>query len=335
MSVMGGAAKLAKVVTSDELEENGGPYRLAGRVATPVHGFSDGDRSISGGRVQPVYIVSQSDIDDGVFSLKSGASRPMADIAVVGGANRTIAGTVAIPVYVTGGNLGANYIDTVLGLNPIAYWPLNETAGSTAVNAEGTAARNGTYAASPTLNAITGPDGVNGAVHFDGANQFLDIYSASLEAAFDKDTFSISFWMRTNWQALGSGEEIIILRSDSNNQVRIFRAGAANAIQLFYNGSGTNKSRTDSDAKDTNTWYHYVLTVDVTGADEHKAYRDGSQLGLTLTGLGSWAGSWATTRVNVAANSQVPSLTYEGYMAHVAFFDYVLTPAQVLELATI
>jgi len=52
------------------------------------------------------------------------------------------------------------YINKVLSIQPnnlLAYWPLNETSGTNADNAEGTATRDGTYTG-VDLNQIAGPD---------------------------------------------------------------------------------------------------------------------------------------------------------------------------------
>ena len=77
------------------------------------------------------------------------------------------------------------YIQKVLGIEPgnlIAYWPMSEPSGGIAINAEGTAARNGAYTGVTLAQPGIG-DG-NTCPLFDGANDFNNVYSASLDAAF-------------------------------------------------------------------------------------------------------------------------------------------------------
>ena len=78
---------------------------------------------------------------------------------------------------------------TILALNPIAYWKLDETSGTTAINygTLGTAA-NGTYSGA-TLGQVAAPGG-GLAPLFDGANDLLNIYSVALQGAFNGATGS-------------------------------------------------------------------------------------------------------------------------------------------------
>ena len=91
----------------------------------------------------------------------------------------------------------ASYVNKVLGIdaaNNIAYWPVNETSGVVADNAEGTAARDGAITG-VTLNSITGPAG-GPAGRWDGANDYIDIESASLSTAFNGNAGTVALWLR-------------------------------------------------------------------------------------------------------------------------------------------
>ena len=105
MSVRGGPIQLVKSVTTAELEENGGKWRIAGRVALRVHGFATADRAIQGGPVAAVYVVSQAQVDSGDFSVRGGDALPLGNITVLGGADRPVKGVTAVPVFLVGGSL--------------------------------------------------------------------------------------------------------------------------------------------------------------------------------------------------------------------------------------
>lgn len=104
MSVQGGAIRPVKVVSSSELNENGGVYALLGRRAMRVHGFTTADRAIEGGPATPVYLVTDDDLAAGKFVVTGGAAVPIIDIVAAGG-DRPVQGRSAIPVYVESGSL--------------------------------------------------------------------------------------------------------------------------------------------------------------------------------------------------------------------------------------
>ena len=104
MSVQGGAIRPVKVVSSSELIENGGPFRLMGRAAMRVHGFTTADRAVGAGPATPVYVVSNAEITAGKFTVEGGAAVPIIDIVLAGG-DRVVQGNAAVPVYLESGSL--------------------------------------------------------------------------------------------------------------------------------------------------------------------------------------------------------------------------------------
>lgn len=104
MSVRGGAIRPVKIVSSSELIENGGKFRLMGRTAMRVHGFTTADRTIKGGPATPVYVVSAEEVAAGDFTVEGGAAVPVIDIEAAGG-DRVVQGNAAIPVYLSSGSL--------------------------------------------------------------------------------------------------------------------------------------------------------------------------------------------------------------------------------------
>lgn len=102
--IRGGATKPVKVVADADLHENGGRYVIPGRLALPVKGSTVGEEDIIGGVATPVYIVTQTMLDDGDYRLAGGSARPLInndDLAKP----RTAIGNHAIPVFVVSGSL--------------------------------------------------------------------------------------------------------------------------------------------------------------------------------------------------------------------------------------
>ena len=136
-----------------------------------------------------------------------------------------------------------SYSAKVLGIQPsnlIAYWRLNESSGAVADNYEGTAARDGAYVG-VTLGQTGIGDGLTCPL-FDGANDYVDIYSASLGAVFDKDAGTFAGWYKVaNAGVLtdGSWHYAAQLWADNSNYVALLKTSTNNVFSLRYRAGGT------------------------------------------------------------------------------------------------
>jgi len=244
--------------------------------------------------------------------------------------------------YVWRGNIGlrrhafaalsSGYSSKVLGYSPIAYWPLWETSGPTAqclVNA----AQNGTYAG-VTLADTAGPDG-NLCPFFDGANDYVNIYTAPFDTAFNGAEGTVALWVKVFnvgvWTD-GSQRRGIYLAVDANNYISIFRSTVNNELAWFYKAGGTFEVNTVS-TSDT-AWMHVAITWSKT-ADEVRYYRNGASAGSTDTGLGVWAGNFNPSWATIGAGSTGPIHPWYGWLAHCAVWDSALTPTQIADLAAV
>lgn len=227
-----------------------------------------------------------------------------------------------------------NYKSRVLGTAPanlIAYWPLNEISGTVADNAEGTAARDGTYTG-VALNNSTFTDGGPAGL-WDGANDFVNIFTASLTAALNGSEGTIAIWGKVSGVGVWTGgvqRRLFRLLIDGNNQINLTKPTSNNQLSVNYASTGASLTRTI--ATSTTGWFHLVITWSKS-ADEVKAYFGGTQSGATLTGLGVWTG--ALFSAWIGANTGVPAQVWDGYLAHAALWTTPLSAAQVLALATI
>lgn len=108
--VAGGPVLPVKVITDSDLEENGGKYKLAGKVAMPVHGYPESDPGgpsdkVQGGYRVAVYVVPASDVDSGEYSVMGGAAHPVTEFAPA--TLRDQDDLIATPVYLVSGTLGS------------------------------------------------------------------------------------------------------------------------------------------------------------------------------------------------------------------------------------
>ncbi len=213
----------------------------------------------------------------------------------------------------------------------IGYWPLFEFSGTTASNLEGTAARNGTYSAIDLGRPGIG-DGKTSA-SLDGASSFINIYSTSLNTAFDGGEGTALIWAKARAAGVWTDDTIryiFIVRVDANNFVRVWKQ-ADNILYWDYIASGT-LERVSKTTTTTN-WMTLGITWS-TSASQVKMFFDGTQEGSTQTGLGIWAGNLSSTEVVIGAADTIPAGAWDGFEAQGAIWKTALTVAQMNDLAS-
>lgn len=221
------------------------------------------------------------------------------------------------------------YKDNVLTLNPIAYWPLDDTSGTTADNHEGTASKDGTYVGSPTLDDEPGPFSEGNAPSFDGVNDAVGIATSQFDTDFDRELFSISFWVKSaDWSTAGL-ENLVRIASDAGSNFVLVRKQAASTIRARYEAVNVAAFQFETAISGT-SWQHIVLTVDIVG-DEAKFYLNNSEVGSD-TSIPPASGFTGTLSTDFSAIASEGSTTiddpFTGNIMHVAVFDYVLSSTE-------
>ena len=232
---------------------------------------------------------------------------------------------------------GANvlaYTNKVIALSPIAYWPLAEAAGATvALDASGNG-RNGTYTA-VTLGQPGIGDGRTAAA-FDGATSFANVYSASLDGAFNNQELTIACWFQVvagTWTDATVRCAVHIGNDATNNFNALVKTGTNNQVRARYVAGATTKTALFTTAAPV-TWQHMAMTVSKS-ADEMKMYINGVQQGGTQTALGIWAGALVSTKCTLGAEQTTPSQLWLGNIAHAAVWASALSAAQIATLAVV
>ena len=224
------------------------------------------------------------------------------------------------------------YIDEVLALGPIAYWPLDETAGAVA-HCEVNPAQNGTAVGVTWASDNTGPFGTP-APYFDGANDYVDIFSAALTAAIDVNTGSLMIWLRREnppgWNA-GDSDGIVRLQFvNSSNVITIYKLNTALEWR-YQQGASIATVNTVQGAAD-DAWMCAVMTwEDIVTRDLH-AYKDGVEdAGSPANPTTSPVGAFSMAVIG--ALSLVPANVWQGWVAHVAIADRVWSQSEITALA--
>jgi hypothetical protein len=231
-----------------------------------------------------------------------------------------------------------SYSQKLQGIQPadlIAYWKLTEKSGTTAVNAEGTAARNGTYARNVTaMGTVDGIGDGNTAPDFDGTNDEINVYSADLSGAIDGDEGTLAGFLKAEnanvWSDDLSGLGLT-LGKDASNELA-FRHWGNNTVQVVRKAGGVT-SNIAKGSVSTIAWFHMTITWSKT-ADQVIAYFDGVQFGAPATGLGAFGSPSLVDGRCYIGNNPSGNALWIGALAHFAIWTKALTGAEVASLAS-
>ena len=207
--------------------------------------------------------------------------------------------------------------------NPVGYWKLNASSGTTAVDSSG----NG-YTAT-LYNAPAWVVGISGnALSFNGKNQYGSVPSTSVLNAYP---LSVAVWVKT---ASTSGAHGIVnkYKASSFNGYQIFVNNGdlcawyfKDSADYVWDGSGCTLS---APGVADNKWHHVVFTVDAMGG---KLYVDGVQkASQAWTGVAGATTSPAT--FNFARYQGATAPYFAGSLDDVRLYNGALSTSQVATL---
>lgn len=240
---------------------------------------------------------------------------------------------------------GAGYAGAVSALNPIAYWRLNETNGTTAIDY-------GNFNAGTYNNATLGQPGTilshcfsgdlgTRAAQFGpnhGAQSYVSIPSISLDAPIGQSSrFSIAAWVNASTAtSLGAG---IVSKGDGggDEQFSLDCGGTNKAFRFLIRTAardGGNLYVTESSVVPDNQWHHLVAVCD-TSVQTIRLYVDGTLVAATQhLYLQSLRPTSVPARIGArsSAAGQLPNLQFVGRIHDVAIFPVPLSAQQVAAL---
>lgn len=224
-------------------------------------------------------------------------------------------------------------VKSIFGSSIIAYYPMDELTGTTAIDASGHG-YNGTYSG-VTLGQTGIGDGKT-APTFDGLNDFLNIYSAGLAGAMTWQEGTISLWCKVDSAAdwIDSTVRRLFYISDdtTHNVIYIYKKSAANGIYAGYIGNSTADAMA-FDKINATKWIHVAITWSLAG-DYFKLYLNGSQQDVAQTTIGTWSSAPTARYMNVGCqDSASGSIPWKGSLAHFAVGNAALSDAQIARLA--
>jgi hypothetical protein len=221
--------------------------------------------------------------------------------------------------------MAMSYRDAVLADNPLAYWPLNETAGTTATDASGNG-YHGAYSGGYTLGQAA-PGGRQG-VSFDGASGFVDTTIPAADIP-PPNALSIEAWVyiRTYTVNIQGGyhcASILEAAENARQNPYGFVLSQQQAVGTWWWLSGNPATNDYGTHTSQNAWAHVVMTMNSGGsgtpyfngaAETTFSGRTYPSSGATWLRIGhaAWTGGWL-----------------DGAICDVAYYDYELSADRVL-----
>jgi hypothetical protein len=222
----------------------------------------------------------------------------------------------------------ATYQANVLAIaNLVSYWPLNETAGTTATDVKN--AYNGTYN-SCTLNDLAGPGASMGsAPKFNSTTSYIQLPSSSLNGAWNTELGTISIWCYLNelW-SLNRESYMVNIGANLTNRYRIEKQGTNTPALSYFRGASSGGTTTNTIT--TAAWHHLAISWNKS-SNAFKGYIDGTQDGSTQALNGTWAGSLAD---NATLIGSYDGYLWNGWLMGCAFFARDVSSTEVTTLAT-
>ena len=222
-----------------------------------------------------------------------------------------------------------DYQGVVLADNPIGFWMLNETSGSTGNDL--TANNNDmTFRNSPTLNVSTGLSGVTKAITFNGTNQVADTAIVSTFQTNANSAWSSELWFKTTgttayespgvWKGTGDVETCAFFFNVGGSGkvgVRAMASGGAGFV-LIENATGTYND---------GNWHYLCATSVSTGA--MTLYIDGVNKASTSTArYGTNQNKQITAGANGTDETSFANY-FPGSLAAVAVYSTTLNSTQI------
>lgn len=229
---------------------------------------------------------------------------------------------------------GESYSEKVLSYSPIAYWKMNESSGAAICSVD--ANQNGTYT-NCTLGQTGIGDGETSAL-FDNDDCYVDVYSTTLRDAFNYTQFTLSIWCKVFnagvWTDADNRKVFAFANGLDVNHIYMAILGAAGGIlESYYKAGGTADGWQETPYTPT-AFFHYALECDKTG-DALKLFYNGSQIGSTLSTLGTWSGVLTDGLAVIGAWNTSANTPFHGYLAHAAVFDSAIGGTAIADLATV
>ncbi|MHC4880466.1 MAG: LamG-like jellyroll fold domain-containing protein, partial [Planctomycetota bacterium] len=214
------------------------------------------------------------------------------------------------------------YPSAVVADAPVAYFQLDEAAGSTTFT-DSVAGMTGTSVGSP----VSGEPGLNrDAVRFDGDDRINIPFMSELNPS----TFTVEAWVRV--EDSSGLQAPVFSRRESGSNKRGFNFYASSGQWQFWTGGGATWNTSVGGSVVEGQWTHLVGTVNAVTL-EQKFYVDGELVNSRSVPEFRRNSSQPLSIGAARLSSGVTTFYLDGSVDEVAIYDAVLTPDQIAQRA--
>jgi hypothetical protein len=226
---------------------------------------------------------------------------------------------------------------SVIAANPIAYYRLNETGDPSAGNVPAFdfwGGRTGTYggAAQNAFSSILGPTPADGFSVFESANAAVQTVTATANSfvtvpglGVTTDTVTITAWLNPASYVDRAG---IVFARAGQPATGINFIGTGN-LNYHWLDTATTYNWNSGLNVPLNQWSFFALVVEPTQATMHLLNANGVQSAVNAV---THAARNFSDNIRIGGDPSGDARTFTGRIDEVAFFNYALTPAQILGL---
>ena len=247
--------------------------------------------------------------------------------ALDGSGTPSVSATISI-LNVASQPPSTHYGQAIYADGPAAYWPLNETGGTTAADLSGNGDTANYSGGGITYGAASPVEGGGGrGVALGGSTSQI----VASQPVTDPTAYSEETWFRTTTTTggllMGFGTDPSGTASANRDRV-VYMAN--NGSLLFGVYTGTPVTIQSSSSYNDGAWHHLVATQ---GSDGMHLYVDGQQVATdaTTTGAQSYLGYWRLGADSLAGWPSKPTSNYfAGTLSDAAFYNSELTAGQIL-----
>jgi hypothetical protein len=209
--------------------------------------------------------------------------------------------------------------------NLVAHWKFDDGSGATAQDSSGNG-YDGTLVGEPTW--VAGQ--IDGALEFDGSNDYVDLPIGSLISSLTNSTFAI--WVDFS-NAGGAWQRIFDFGTDTTVNMFLTPRMGTNSTMRFaitINGNG-DEDQTTAPATLPSGWHYVALTIN---ADEkvHSLYLDGELAARNATARHTPSTLGETTQNWLGRSQYAADGYFDGRLDDFRIYDRVLTPKQIEDL---
>jgi RHS repeat-associated protein len=213
-----------------------------------------------------------------------------------------------------------NYAGRITAANPVGFWRLNETAGTSAANSSQNT-QTGTYTGGYTLG--TGPGAITGetdtAPTFNGTTGYVNVTPALTVGTLN--AYSVDAWVKTT----ATGNQYIVAEGNTGASFTGLHVNAGKAV--FTVMGTTNVSVTGTTTINDDQWHYLTGVRSGTGGNTLSIYVDGA-LDNAATGTPGTVGAFTTTTIGALSRTSVTNF-FAGAIADAAFYNSSLTGTQI------